>query len=177
LLLEDITLRKQEQITAEVRFKGGATRTLTLPIPLKSWQLTQADRVVVESVDRLLDQHTDGEIGAILNQRGLRPKKAAAFTGRIVRALRCSYGLTDRYTRLRRRGLLTIREIAAQLEICVHTARQWQHDGLLTSHAYDDHGGRLFEPPVTPLPKWQWQRTRRKRQFLPTRHTEVQSDA
>ena len=75
LLLEDVTLRKQEEIAADVRFKGGATRTLTLPIPLKSWQLTQADRLVVEEVDRLLDHYTDGEIATILNERGLRPRR------------------------------------------------------------------------------------------------------
>ncbi len=32
LLLEDVTLRKDEIITAQVRFKGGATQTITLPI-------------------------------------------------------------------------------------------------------------------------------------------------
>jgi hypothetical protein len=31
LLIEDVTLSKGEQITVEVRFKGGATRTLSLP--------------------------------------------------------------------------------------------------------------------------------------------------
>jgi hypothetical protein len=33
LLIEDVTLSKREQITVAVRFKGGATRTLTLPPP------------------------------------------------------------------------------------------------------------------------------------------------
>jgi DNA invertase Pin-like site-specific DNA recombinase len=34
LLIEDVTLIKQQQITAAVRFRGGATTTLTLPRPL-----------------------------------------------------------------------------------------------------------------------------------------------
>ena len=34
LLIEDVTLLKQRQITAAVRFRGGATTTLTLPRPL-----------------------------------------------------------------------------------------------------------------------------------------------
>ncbi len=175
LLLDDVTLLKQEQITAHIRFKGGATQTLTLPIPLKSWQLTQADRQVVEEVDQLLDQHTDGEIAAILNQRGLRPKKAAAFNGTIVRALRHSYGLTDRFTRLRQAGLLTLSEVAADFGICTATVREWYHDGRLRAHAFDDHGGRLFERPVDPPSKWTWQRNRYRHQFLSVQHEEVQS--
>ena len=34
LLVEDVTLTRDEQIIARIRFKGGATRTLKLPIPL-----------------------------------------------------------------------------------------------------------------------------------------------
>jgi hypothetical protein len=40
LLLEDVTLIKTEEITAHVRFKGGITKTLTLPRPLNSISLT-----------------------------------------------------------------------------------------------------------------------------------------
>ncbi len=177
LLLDDVTLIKEEHITAHLRFRGGATRTLTLPIPLASWQATQADRLVVEEVDRLLDQHTDAEIAAILDDRGLRPKKAAAFDGPIVRALRHSYGLTDRFTRLRAAGLLTVAEVAAEFGVCGATVREWHRDGRLRAHAFNDNGGRLFERPDAPPAKWEWQRNRYRRQLLPARHPEVQSRA
>jgi DNA invertase Pin-like site-specific DNA recombinase len=39
LLVEDVTLLKQRQITAGVRFRGGATTTLTLPRPLTAQRL------------------------------------------------------------------------------------------------------------------------------------------
>ena len=39
LLVEDVTLLKQRQVTAHVRFRGGATTTLTLPRPLTAWEL------------------------------------------------------------------------------------------------------------------------------------------
>ena len=32
LLVEDATLIRAEQITVQIRFKGGSTRTLTLPV-------------------------------------------------------------------------------------------------------------------------------------------------
>lgn len=32
-VIEDVTLRKSDAITANLRFKGRATRTLTVPLP------------------------------------------------------------------------------------------------------------------------------------------------
>jgi hypothetical protein len=34
LLLEDVTLNRDAQITLQIRFKGGACKTLQLPPPL-----------------------------------------------------------------------------------------------------------------------------------------------
>jgi hypothetical protein len=39
LLVEDVTLLKQRQVTAHVRFRGGATTTLALPRSLTAWEL------------------------------------------------------------------------------------------------------------------------------------------
>lgn len=38
LLLEDVTLIKTEEITVHIRFKGGANKTLKIPLPPKGWQ-------------------------------------------------------------------------------------------------------------------------------------------
>src|SRR5881397_4185706 len=39
LLIEDVTLIKQHEITAAVRFRGGSTTTLTPPRPLNASQM------------------------------------------------------------------------------------------------------------------------------------------
>ena len=65
------------------------------------------------------------EIAAILNRRGLKPKKAEGFTSRIVRALRRSYGLTNRFSRLRQAGLLTGAELASEFGVCCATVEEW----------------------------------------------------
>jgi hypothetical protein len=39
LLIEDVTVNRGDAITAHVRFRGGSTQTLTLPIPLRAWEL------------------------------------------------------------------------------------------------------------------------------------------
>lgn len=38
LLIEDVTLIREKQITAHVRFKGGKTQTLCLPLPQPLWK-------------------------------------------------------------------------------------------------------------------------------------------
>src|SRR5205823_8323190 len=55
LLLEDVTLDKTKAIHVHVRFRGGQSRSLTLPIPLKAWQARQTHPDIVVLLDQLLD--------------------------------------------------------------------------------------------------------------------------
>lgn len=152
LLLEDVTLLRGEAITAHVRFKGGTTRTLTLPLPLPAWQLRQTPPAVVDAIDRLLDEHTDREIATILNQQGLRSGEGKAFHRLRVREIREGHGLVDRYTRLRARGMLTLEEIAQGLGVCTATVKTWRRHGLLRAHGYTDKPEHLYEPPTQDAP-------------------------
>jgi len=179
LLLEDITLLRHDHITAHIRFKGGATRTLTLPLPLPAPQLRQTRPEVVQEIDRLLDQHTDGEVAAILNQRGFQPGVASAFDSRIVAKLRRHYGLPDRFARLRQAGLLTLSEVTSLLDLHHQTAKAWEREGRLRAHVFNDKGERLFEHPGDRPPgKYHWQRLQRRAPSFPSKRAEgVQSDA
>jgi hypothetical protein len=51
LLLEDVTLRKEEKVIVQVRFKGGALKTLELPLPLPFCVLSRTRPEVVEAID------------------------------------------------------------------------------------------------------------------------------
>jgi len=150
LLLEDVTLLRAEQIVAQVRFRGGATRTLRFPLPRNAWQIRQIDPAVVAEIDRLLDDHTDGEVADILNARGLHPGVADRFSLSIIGNVRRKYGLEDRFTRLRRRGLLTQQEMAAALNVNPSTVKRRQYQGRLASVIYNDKGQRLYVPPAEP---------------------------
>jgi len=155
LILEDVTLVRGDQITAHVRFKGGSTRTLTLPLPLASWQTWQTDPVVVQEIDRLLNDHTEGEIAAILNERGLRSGSGKVFHRGMVQRLRRDYQMVDRFARLRAAGMLTKEEIAAEMDVTVHTIHRWRRRGRLRAHAYTDKHDYLYEPPTGNEPtKW-----------------------
>jgi len=147
LLLEDATLRQTEEITAHVRFKGGITKTLTLPRPLNSWQGRQTPAGLVTEIDRLLEHHIDQEIAVILNERGMRSGGGKAFTSFTVRRVRDAYQLKSRYDRLREKGLLTIEEMVARLKITRVWVRIWRDHGLLRAYPATDKNVFLYEDP------------------------------
>ncbi len=147
LLIEDVTLLRADEIVAHVRFRGGATRSLHLPLPLPAPLLRKTHPDVVAEVDRLIDEHTDSEIASILNGRGIRPALGDEFTSVNVHHLRYAYGLRSRFMRLREKGMLTAVETAATLRIHPQTVRAHESRGLLVGHVYDDNGRRLYEPP------------------------------
>ena len=146
LLLDDVTLIKADRVTAHVRFRGGATRTLSLPRPLLACDVRRTSQEVVVEIDRLLNEHTCAEIADVLNKRGFHPGAAGRFTARIVARLRRCYGLKDRYTRLRATGKLTLGELAKQLDVRETTVKIWRRAGLLKAHPYNDKNECLYDP-------------------------------
>ena len=116
LLIEDVTITKATR-SLGVRLRGGATRQLTwTPDPL-GCEMHKTSEEVVAEIDRLLDDHTDGEVAKILNERGHRSGYGLAFTAKLVGVVRGRYALKSRYQRLRDRGLLRRDEIAGQLGV------------------------------------------------------------
>jgi hypothetical protein len=111
---------------------------------------------VVSLVDKLLDEHIYGEIADILNSRGIRPggsiwpgRQATRFTALRVRYIVHAYGLRLRFERLRERGLLSRREIAARLGVHEQTVTSWAKHGIIRAHAYDGYRC-LYEEPANP---------------------------
>jgi DNA invertase Pin-like site-specific DNA recombinase len=181
LLLEDVTLIRKDEIMAHVRFKGGISRSLTLPLPLNAWQLRITSPSVVSEIDHLLDDHTYLEIASILNKRDLRSGENNTFTSRIVARIRRQYGLTSRYDRLRGAGMLTVDEMATLLGITPQRVNIWCRNGLLCGHIYNDKNDRLFEHPGHHPPhKAQGVKLAQRRlanEFAPQRTQEVQCEA
>jgi DNA invertase Pin-like site-specific DNA recombinase len=153
LLIDDITLNRDQQITAHVRLKGGQTHTLTLPIPLRCWQARKVHPDTVKLIDQLLENHTDAETAQLLNQAGRSSGTGQPFSSGIVVHIRRDYQLPSHRDRLRARGLLTINEIADQLGVGTTTIKAWRTAGLLTGHRANDKNERLYEPPAAGDPR------------------------
>lgn len=54
LLIEDVTVVRDKKITVHIRFKGGTSKTLTLPLPLSAFMARKTKPEIVEEIDRLL---------------------------------------------------------------------------------------------------------------------------
>ncbi|MBR1087664.1 hypothetical protein JQ621_09265 [Bradyrhizobium manausense] len=148
LLIDDVTLIKAQKITAHVRLSGGATRTLELERPLPIAQLRKFKPELVATVDRLLDQHCDREIADILNRDGWRTWEGKPFNLKKIAFIRGAYKLASRYDRLRRRGMLTTREVAAKFGISETAVHEWGRQGLITKCFSDLLNRGLWALPV-----------------------------
>jgi DNA invertase Pin-like site-specific DNA recombinase len=147
LLLDDVTMTKTDRIHLDVRFRGGQVTSLDVPIPPPAWQLRQTKPEALALLDRLLDDHTDGETAAALNAAGHRSGEGKPFTSRIVLDLRQSHHLPSHADRLRARGLLTLPETADRLGVHISTIKAWRRAGLLTARKANDRNVPLFDPP------------------------------
>jgi len=170
LLVADVTLIKGEQVTLQVRFRGGATQVLRIPAARCSWQNWETSPEVVQLIDTLLDEYTDQQVAAILNARGLHPGKGGTFHTGIVARVRRNYGLKTRYERLREAGMLTAAEMAKILDVNKSTVMVWHRAGLLCGHTYNAKGSCLFDPPGPDAPtKLQGRKLADRRRFPATK--------
>lgn len=151
VLIEDVTLEKGAQIIAHVRFKGGATRTLTvaLPPPFAQSRLTSPETLA--AIERLLETGTDAEVANCLNAQGEHTFAGLPFQACHVSALRRAHGLKSRYTRLREAGMRSAAELAAQLSVTPQRIWQWYRQGRLCGARYNNRGSCLFLPPAASL--------------------------
>jgi hypothetical protein len=159
-IVEDATLVKlpAEGITRiHIRFKGGKTETLTALNPKTSGEQVKTPAMIVQLVDKLLDNHIYDEIAGILNEQGLRPGGSArpgrsntCFTALRVAFLVHRYALRSRYDRLRDRGMLTKAEAATRLGIHEATIVPWADNGIIKRHAYNGHAYLYELPPSSP---------------------------
>ena len=178
LLIEDVTLIKAKQIMAHIRFKGGSTQTLALPIPLSAGEARRTNNEVIGEIDRMLDHHTDAQIASRLNQRGLRSGAGGTFTSRIVSRIRRDYQLKSRHDRLRDAGMLSACEVARTLNVSTNTIKIWRTHGLLRAYVYNGKNECLYDPVNGNVPgKSQGRKLSERRRFPevpPDRTNEVQ---
>jgi len=147
LLIEDVTLIKREYIAIHVRFRGGKTTSIEMEKPKPIALIRKTLPEVVAKVDELLETCTDRQVAEQLNAFGFRNWKGEPFTVKKVTVVRNAYNLKSRFDRLRERGMLTAKEIGAQLGVCTATVYHLGGAGILREHRYGNQHRCLFESP------------------------------
>jgi hypothetical protein len=84
LLVEDVTLVRGDRISVYVRFKGGATRTLSVIPSPGAPECRKTNPAVIQEIDRLLDDYTEEEIAPLLNAKGFRSGTGQPFRRSLV---------------------------------------------------------------------------------------------
>jgi hypothetical protein len=153
LLIEDITIRKGEQIQLDVRFRGGAAKTLMLPRPLSFCESHKQNPAMVAEMDRLLEDYNYADTARILNEKGFTTGDGLPLTSIAIGYVRQAYGLKSRFDRLRERGMLTLSEMARVCGVSINTIGHWRRKGLVRAHAVNDRTQFLFEHPGANPPK------------------------
>jgi DNA invertase Pin-like site-specific DNA recombinase len=148
LLLEDVTLRRDQDITVQVRFKGGATHQLQVPLPKSVTVTRKTNLAFIAELDRLLDEHSEAEVAQVLNERGWRSSTGQSFSLTLVQGLRRTYRLKSRFTRLQEQGLLTARQIEDMLGPGTNRAKYWRRAGVLKVVKLNQHYQDLYQRPT-----------------------------
>ena len=148
LLIEDVTLTRGEQVTAQVRFRGGATTTLSIPLPLNAWQGRQTPPAAVAQLDELLNQHTYRQVAQCLNQRGYVNGAGVPFSSASVQWVQEYHKLKSYKDRLLERGMLTPHQIAQRCGIPYNTVKFWRQKGRIHGIPCNDRGHWLYYPSV-----------------------------
>jgi DNA invertase Pin-like site-specific DNA recombinase len=181
LLVEDVTMIRGDQISLHLRFRGGACKSVSLPNPLRAWEIGVTDAEVVTRIDQLLDTMTFGAIAATLNNDGYKPGRGKRFTARYIARIQREYSLRSRFDRLRTLGMLTLQEMAVTLSVNPKTVKIWAAHGLVIAYAYTDKPEYLYKPSGSNAPrKAQGRKLSMRRPIVsvvPERSKEVQCEA
>jgi hypothetical protein len=149
-LLSDVTVKRQEEvITVHIRFKGGATQTITVPVGRGRCSSPE----LIALIDALLEDFTDAEVAEQLNRRGWRTYEGKPFSAARVVSLRRYHQLKTHGTRLSERGLLSVEEAALAYGVCRETLMAWGRAGLLPMYRINDQGTAVFPPPDSHAPR------------------------
>ena len=146
LLIDDVTLLKTDKLHVHIRFKGGATESLELPLPENAWlrRLTHPD--VVVRIEQLLEQHDEQQVAEQVNAEGLLTGAQRPFDADAVRWVRYSHGLKTQQERLRDAGKLTVSEMADRLGVSETSVRMAAQKGRLIAKRHGRKARWLFDP-------------------------------
>ena len=132
---------------------GRMLRTLMLPRPLSYCESHKQNPAMVSEMDRLLDEYNFADVARILNEKGYKTGDGLPLTSTAVGYVRKAYELKSRFDRLRKRGMLTMFEMARRCGVSTKTISDWRQKGRIRARAVNDRNQFLFENPGPNPPK------------------------
>jgi len=146
LLIEDVTLLKENEVAVHVRFRGGQTASLSIPRSLPMAEVRKTRSAVIQKLDELLQHSSDQQAAQQLNALGFTNWKGDTFTTKRVSYVRRLYGLKSRFVRLRDQGFLTGDELARQLGVSITQIHSLGRTGVLARQSCGGEKRCLYAP-------------------------------
>ena len=134
-LIEEILVDVDEEsarIHMVVRWAGGQHARLSVRKKRKGQHRYTTDRKVVEIVRELAAMLPDGQIARVLNRLGLKTGRNNNWTAGRVNSLRHYHGIPVYDPEIcKQKGLLTLQEAAASLDVSASVVARLLHRGIL----------------------------------------------
>ncbi|MGH9918903.1 MAG: recombinase family protein, partial [Nitrososphaerales archaeon] len=160
LLIEDVTLVRQDGIVAKVRFRGGATTELKVAIPRGNNDWARTPEATLARIRELSKEMTSDAIALRLEADGIRTSRGRRFTRSAIHVLRHQHRIPGPRRYWRSQGFLNAKEVAPLLGVTADTVERWGREGKLETRTYDEKGRVLFAPPGDRRPE-KWSNLRR----------------
>jgi hypothetical protein len=124
LVLKDITITKAAKtVTLQLRWHGGATEELRVPLRPKASDQWRHDPALVERVRELAQHANDERIVEHLNQAGVKTRKGNRLTVSAIRWIRFKHAIP--VPTLKRPEERTVPEVAAHFGVSPHVIYYW----------------------------------------------------
>jgi hypothetical protein len=149
LLIEDVTLKNDEKIIANIRFRAGTCKTLFIERKLPICEIRKTRDGIIKQVDELTENYIPSEIADIFNQKGYRSWNGNMFNYRSVKYIIRVYGIKNRYKRLRGKGCLSLKEKMLESNFSQAQIMQMRNEGKIVFYKVTDRDEYLYEPQNT----------------------------
>ncbi len=149
LLIEDVTIKNDEKIIANIRFKAGTCKTLFIERKLPICEVRKTRKDIIRQVDELTENYIPSEIADILNQKGYRAWNGDMFNLRTINRIIRTYGIKNRSKRLRDKGCLSLKEKMFEKNLSQEQIIQMRNEGKIVFYKVTDRIEYLYEPQNT----------------------------
>jgi len=147
LMIKDVTLTKNEKISIQIRWNGGANTIIEISSPLPAPLARQIPEKTLIRIRKLSIEHTPAQVVDLLNNEGYKTGTKKIFTLRRLSHIVKKYQIKTFYTLLREQGKLTAKEISKKFGVCSGTVIKWHRAGLITANMITGKNKFLFDDP------------------------------
>jgi hypothetical protein len=134
-LIEDVTITRasNKTILIQIRFKGGASKTLNIPAPKPATELFKTSKIIIDKIDNLLNNYHDSGVAKVLNSKGYKTPFGLEYKSTMIGNIRRKYGLKSFYERLLEQNKYTICDLAKKLRVHYNTVYALVKKNIITS--------------------------------------------